>query len=226
MALRLLNPGHDPIGSYDALDSEVTSFLGGEVCTLTGVALDADNAAKDADGSDGYVGTSSKTRPAVTLTLADGDRPLFLADDGLANYGTLFGEVVGSTVGQVSTGGTVLGPHTAEGSGKITLWGKPGHYAVTLDAVDTTASTGLVPGNSSLSVGDPLYATAAGKLTPASGSSFEAGLVIARFFEFSTDRSLVTTPTQLVSGFNSPSGTAEQQLEFTEAIIYFDAPIG
>lgn len=225
MALRLLNSGIEPVGSYDGLDSEVTSFLGGEVCTLTGVALDSDNAAKDSDGSDGYVGTSSKTRPAVTLSLSSGDRPLFLADDGLAKYGTLFGEVVGSTVGQVSTGGTVLGPHTAEASGKITLWDKPGHYAVSLDAVDTTSGTGLNPDNATLAVGDALYATSAGKLTPASGSTFEGGLVVARFVEFSTDRSLVTTPNHLVSGFNSPSGNAEQEIDFQWAVIFFGPPI-
>ena len=225
MALRLQQPGIQPLGQFDGLDSEVLTVLGGEVVTLTGVAVDGtDLAAKDADGSDGYVGlTPNHTRPAVTKTLASGARPLFLVDDGTANYGTLFGEVVGGTVGQQSTGGAVLGPHTANASGKLTLWDKPGTYAVTLDAVDTTHPTGLVVENGGLAVGDPLYATSAGLLTPDSGSAFEA-VVVARFIEFSTDMSLVTTPVQLVSALNSPSGTTAQDIEFTQAIIHFNPP--
>lgn len=224
MALRILQPGVQPLGQFDGLDAEVLTTLGGEVATLTGVDITAgDLAASDID--DGYVGTTTKTRPAVTITLSTGDRPLFLTDDGTSNYGTLFGEVVGGTVGQVSTGGAVLGPHTATGSGKTTLWDKPGLYAVTLDAVDTTAGTGLVPDNATLSVGDSLFATAAGLLTPAAGSSFEGGLVVARFVEFMTDGSLVTTPVQLVSALNSPSGQAAQQLQFTQAVIHWNPPV-
>lgn len=226
MALRLAQPGIQPLGQFDGLDSEALSVLGGEVATLTGVALDSgDLAAKDADGSDGYVGTTTKTRPAVTHSLSSGDRPLMLLDDGIANYGTLFGEVVGGTAGQVSTGGAQLGPHTATGSGKLTLWDKPGMYMVTLDAVDTTAATGLVPTNATLGVGDGLYATAAGLLTPDASASFEGGLILGRFVEFSTDGSLVTTPVHLVSAFNSPSGTIPQQVEFTQAVFHWNPPV-
>jgi hypothetical protein len=226
MALRLQQSGIQPLGQFDGYDSVLTSIRGGEVGTLIGVAVTGgDKAAKDADGSDGYVGLPpNHTRPAVTNVLASGTRPLFLLDDGTSNYGTLLGEVVGGTAGRVSTGGAVLGPHTATASGKITCWDKPGTYAVTLDAVDTTASTGLIPSNGGLAVGDPLYATAAGKLTPNSAASFEASLVVARFIEFSTDRSLVTTPNQLVAALNSGGGA--QQLRFTQAIIYFNPPVG
>jgi len=52
-----------------------------------------------ADIQDGYTGTSSKTRPAVTFTLGGSSKPLFLADDGTKGYGTLFGVVVGGTAG-------------------------------------------------------------------------------------------------------------------------------
>ena len=62
----------------------------------------------------------------------------------LLGYGTLFGAVVGGTVGQQVNGpttftGAILGPHTSTGSGKTTCWDKPGLYAVSLDAVDTTS---------------------------------------------------------------------------------------
>lgn len=227
MALILHQPGIQPLGQFDGYDSQVTTVLGGEVATLIGVAVTgSDAAAKDADGSDGYVGAPpNHTRPAATTTLADGSRPLFLVDDGTANYGTLFGEVVGGTAGQVSTGGAQLGPHTATASGKLTLWDKPGLYGVTLDAVDTAAD-GLVPENASLSVGDPLYATTAGLLTPESTRSAESTpLVVGRFVEFTTDMSLVTTPVQLVSAANSPSGQAAQQLEFTQAVFHFNPPV-
>jgi hypothetical protein len=232
MALRLQQPGIQPLGQYDGYDAETLSVLGGEVGTLVGLLVGGgDHAAKDADGSDGYVGLPpANYRPAVTRTLVSGSRPLFLIDDGTLHYGTLFGAVVGGTVGQQVNGpntftGAILGPHTATASGKLTLWDKPGHYAVTLDAVDTTASTGLVPGNASLSVGDPLYATSQGLLTPDGASSFEASVVVARFIEFTTDQSLVTTPVQLVSALNSPSGNAAQQLQFTQAVIAFNPPI-
>lgn len=220
MALVLLQSGNYPIGQFDGLDAQVTSFLGGEVCTLTAVTWKGtDQAAADVD--DGYVGTTSKTRPAVTFTLSSGNRPLFLADDGTANYGTLFGQVVGATVGKVTTGGTVLGPHTATGSGKITCWDKPGLYGVTLDAADTTSGTGLTADNATLAVGAALYATTSGKLTPNSGAAFEA-VVVGRFVEFQTNGSLVNTPNYLVSALNSPTGTtAASLMNFTMAVFTF-----
>lgn len=230
MTLRILQPGIQPLGQFDGLDSQATSVNGGEVATLTGVAVTGtDLAAKDADGSDGYAGLPpAHVRPAVTVTLSSGDRPLFLVDDGsagtldAAGYGTLFGRVVGGTTGQVSTGGAVLGPHTATGSGKVTLWDKPGLYAATLDAVDSTSVTGLNPNNPTLTVGDPLYATAAGLLTPNSGVAFES-VVVGRFVEFSTEGSLVTTPNTQVSALNSPTGTTSAELvNFTQAVFTFN----
>lgn len=205
MALKLEQSGVQPLGQFDGKDDEVTSFKGGEVCTLTGVTAKhsggTDMAAADVDGY-----TTANTRPAVTKTLTDGVRPLFLADDGTANYGTLFGQVVGGSVGQ-STGGAALGPHTASGSGKVTLWDKPGTYSVTLDAADATAVTGLNLTNPTLAVGDELYATTAGLLTPNGSASFEAGLVVGRFIEFATNGSLVTTPLSLVSALNTAAYT-------------------
>jgi hypothetical protein len=108
--------------------------------------------------------------------------------------------------------GAILGPHTATGSGKVTLWEKPGLYAVSLDAVDTN-SDGLNPSNTSLLPGQSLTyipsssAPYGGLLTPV-GSTAAAGntTVVGRFVEFETNGSLVTTPNKLVAALNSPSG--------------------
>jgi hypothetical protein len=148
-------------------------------------------------------------------------RPLFLVDDGTNGYGTLFGTVVGAIAGQVVANGAVLGPHTATGSGKLTIWDKPGLYAVSLDAVDTTINSGLVPTNPALAGNDALYATAAGLLTPNVAVAFEA-VVVGRFVEFQASQSLVTSSERLVSALNSPSGQAAAALTFTQAVIHFN----
>jgi hypothetical protein len=241
--LKLLQPGTQPLGQFDVRDAELTSFKGGEICAFASVPTSLqpgvttaglDEAAYDV--FDGYVQATAGvyTRPAVSknwgaapaggvtfptaASLVAATRPVFLADDGLLGYGTLFGEVVGGTVGQQVNGpttytGAILGPNTATGSGKMTLWDKPGLYAVSLDAVDTTASTGLQPTNLTLTVGAPLSFTAAsagangGLLTPVTGGSpILATFVVANFIEFNTNGSLVTTPNYLVAALNSPSG--------------------
>lgn len=221
MSLQILQAGIQPLGQFDALDAQTTAVLGGEVAGLTYVSIAAgvDEAAADVE-LDGYV-AAANTRPAATVTLAVGMRPLFLVDEGTTGYGTLFGEVVGGTTGQVVTGGAVLGPHTATGSGKWTLWDKPGLYAVTLDAVDTTINSGLVPTNPALVGGDALYATAAGLLTPDVGSAFEA-VVVGRFVEFAPNASLVTTPASLTQALNSPTGSPAPGAQFDVAIFHFN----
>lgn len=227
MALILKQPGVQPLGQFDGVDSVVTSVKGGEVGTIVGVTVGSDEAAYDAE-ADGYVGTPPGSRPAITTALTGAEFPLGLIDDGTVNYGTLFGSVLGATAGQGSYGpgstGTFLGPHTATASGKLTFWTKPGTYAVTLDAVDTTASTGLVPTNSTLSIGDALYAEdGTGLLTPAASS----GPVVGRFLNFETNGSLVTTPISLASAANSPVGlpNAGQNQSLTEALFEFNPPI-
>ena len=208
MALRPLQ-AMNPFGVFDGYDTEYKTLKGGEVVTLAAINVGTDLASADANGADGYVGLVTRKRPAITKNLVSGNRPLFLADEGIAGYGTLFGQVVGGVAGQV-TNGTVLGPHTAEGSGKVTVWNFPGTYAVTLDAVDTSVN-GVVPTNTNISVSTPLYATATGLLTTAAGSRFE-NIVVARFVEFSTNGSLVTSPKFLVSA-SGPTAS------FTEAVI-------
>jgi len=224
MALKLLQPGIQPIGQFDVLDTELTTILGGEVVTLSTVAVPSTDLAS-ADVFDGYVNADLVRRRVVaTKTLSSGNRPLFLADDGIAGYGTLLGSVVGGTVGQqVGIGGTgvyggaVLGPHTSTGSGKLTLWDKAGLYAVSLDGA---SSTDLRPGvaHSTLTTGSPLYATTAGLLTPTAASSFEPGLVVGRFVDFTTSGSLVTTPNYLVAAFNLPVPVASL---YSFATFYF-----
>ena len=208
MALKLLQPGVQPLGQFDGLDSEITTLHGGEIVSFKSVLItetipaNTDNAAYDV--FDGYV--HSLKRAAVTRNISkDGYTPLMLADDGLSGYGTLFGSVVGGTVGQISTGGTVLGPHTTTGSGKVTLWDKPGLYAVTLDAACDQAADGLVASNATLDSGTrltfvPSSSTVGGQLTPY-GSSAAAGntRVVGHFIDFETNGSLVTTPNHLVS---------------------------
>ncbi|KKM45776.1 hypothetical protein LCGC14_1560370 [marine sediment metagenome] len=221
MALKLLQSGIQPLGQFDALDAQTTSVLGGEVASFTYVSIVAGTDVAASDISDGYV-ASADTRPAATVTLSSGMRPLFLVDEGTTSYGTLFGEIVGSAVGRTVTGGTSLGPHTAQGSGKWTLWDKPGLYAVTLDAVDTTLNSGLVPTNPALTGGDALYATSAGLLTPDAASAFQS-VVVGRFIEFTGDGSLVNSTIGLVQALNSPSGTSVAPgAQFTQAVIHWN----
>jgi len=220
MALRTLFSGVNPL-SIDGYDPQYLNLKGGEVVTLTSVSIAGTDKAA-ADAFDGYSTTTEK-RMVVTNTLTSGKRPLFLADDGISGYGTILGTVVGGVVGQVSTGGTVLGPHTSTGSGKVTCWDKPGVYAVSLDAVDTTPSTGLTPKNTSLDAGSALYATSTGLLTPNAGAAFES-VVLGRFMEFTTNGSLVTSTNKMRQALNSPPGASAPTKSFTFAVFTFNPP--
>ncbi len=227
MALKLLQPGLFPLGQFDVLDG--TTVLGGEVVGLKSILNTVATDLAAADSYDGYVHTEKRSvvTKALTNNPTDGyTRPLMLADDGVAGYGTLLGSVVGGTVGNIVTGGAVVGPHTATGSGKLTLWANPGLYAVSLDACDTAAATGLTPTNTTLNSGDPLYATAAGLLTPREADAFAAeSTVVARFVEFQTNGSLVNTPNRLVAALNSPTGSGTPTRTFSFAAFYFCPPI-
>jgi hypothetical protein len=235
MALVLLNPGIEPLGQFTGLSTLISSVKGGEVLTFGAASTVQGGAADDADG---YLATGY--RPIVTNVLTTAATlPVMLCDDGLLHYGTLFGSVVGGTVGQQVNGpnsytGAVLGPATALGSGKLTAWDKPGLYGVTLDACDSTPGTGagagLQPANASLTPGVPLYGAIAnltttllaGQLTPTSTSNSRA---VGSFVEFRTNGSLVTTPNRLVSALNSPStvvgGVLPAQLFM--AVFHFSA---
>jgi len=210
MALFIYQPGIEPLGQFDMLDSYLTganAVLGGEIATLTTASRTITAAEKAAfDVLDGYVNpAASALRSVLTKGLSGaGVRPLWLLDDGTTGYGTLFGQVIGTPVGLLTTG-TNIGPHTAAGSGKVTAWDKPGLYAVSMDAVDTTALTGLLLANPLCVPGAPLYPTTLGLLTPTIASSVAgAGPVVARFVEFETRPFLVTTPASLISTTETP----------------------
>jgi len=217
MALQPINPGAN-YGRFDGLDATVSSLKGGEVVGLTYVLLtNSDKAAKDV--YDGYVANNSQKRPAVTTTLVENMRPLFLADEGITGYGTMWGKIVGGSIGQDNTG-IVLGPSTAYGSGKVTCWDGPGYYTVTTDAVDTTSTTGLVPTNTTIAGNDPLYATTAGLLTPNVSVAFES-VVVGRFVEFTDNRSKVATPKSMTSATNSPYGVTSTKSVFDRVLFRF-----
>lgn len=219
MALKVLHTSGSPLGEFDCLDSQTTTMKGGEVVTFGTAVTATDKGA--ADVADGYYNPGT-SRVVVTNTIGGSTRPYMLSDDGTAHYGTLFGQVVGGTVGQVVTGGAQLGPHTATASGKITCWSTPGLFATTLDAVHTDATVGLVPTNASLAPGAALYATSAGLLTPDSSARVST-YVAARFVSFETDRTLVTTPNRLVAALNSPGNSSAYTPTFTVAVYHFDA---
>lgn len=225
MALKLVNQAGNALGQFDGKDDEVLTLKGGEVVTFGSVALTAGDKSA-ADSLDGYVNPSGTAkRPFVTKTLVSTSRPLMLADDGVSGYGTLFGTVVGGTVGQVAYGlnsvvaaANKLGPHTATASGKVTCWHLPGVYAVSLDAVDTAAD-GLVPTNTALGVGQSLTFTAAGLLTPVGAAAAVSGApVVGRLVDFETNGSLVTTPNSLVTSLTDPRA-------FSFAVFYFNPPV-
>ena len=201
MALKLVNQAGNPLGQFDGLDGNgsTTGFLslkGGEVVTFGMVVATAATDKAAYDSFDGYV--QPNRRPVVTRVLTDASRPLMLADDGISGYGTLFGSVVGGTVGQVSTGGAVLGPHTA---------------------------TGLVPTNGSLTSGFGLTYTTNGLLTPDGSAADAGGPVIGRFIDFETNGSLVTTPNSLAGTLNPPDGALSAATNArTFALFYFNPP--
>jgi len=210
-----------PLGQFDGYDSTTLSLLGGEVVYLAAVTNTSATDKAASDVFDGY--NPVTTRPCVKLATTNGTavRPLMLADEGIAGYGTLFGTVVGGTVGQVSTGGTVLGPHTATGSGKVTCWAQPGLYAVSTDAVDTTAG-GILTTNTACVPGTPLYYNSSGKLT-LTANQVSGAPIVGSFVEFTTGGSLVSTPNNLVGTFNPPDGALTVSARsYTWAVLFFN----
>ena len=250
MSLKLLQPGIQPLGQFAGLNSDALTMKGGEIVSFASVTTSGQPGVTQSgtnqgayDTFDGYVNVSGTFKaPVVTrkwdgsttlyVAATTGSRPIMLSDDGITGYGTLFGTVVGGTVGQQSNGplptqitGAILGPHTATGSGKVTCWDKPGLYAVSLDATDGY----LQPTNTGLIASNPLSFTSQGLLTPvASPTSLFNAPVVAHLIEFNTNQSLVTTPNYLVAALNSPSGNVSsvQPRAFQFATIYFAPPLG
>jgi hypothetical protein len=206
MALYPLQPGQYPLGQFDVVDTELTAILGGEVMTFTTASRTntlAETAAPDA--LDGYTFTDADLRPASTRASLAAELPLYLADDGTSpDYLTYFGSLTGPLGLGGSESGTVIGPHSASGSGKVTLWDKPGLFAISVSALAADFLTTLIPNN--LTPGDVLgfgNGVDIGKLAHASCANSVAGTGVGHFVEFSSDPSLVTTPNRLVGAAES-----------------------
>jgi len=204
MALFPRYPDMQPIGEMDLLDTELGSILGGEVVTLTtATRLNSATESAAADVLDGYLLDALlpfANRPAVQRASTVAELPLYLVDDGLAGYGTLFGEAIGTPAG-LSTTGTNLGPHSSAASGKVTLWKPDGRYHVTVNAaagdfVSAAPVAGFTPGQV---LG---FGTGAdqGKLAHGACANLLANSGVGHFIELASERggSLVTTPNRLV----------------------------
>lgn len=224
MALYILNPGIQPLGDFDVLDTDLTSILGGELGTLDEAASRANTSTEKAafDVYDGYVadqvdvGTPTATRTLVRIadTNTETLKVFYLLDDGSANYGTLFGSLIGNPVGLNITG-TALGPHSAQGSGKVTCWDKPGLYGISTDAVANSLDPAVGNLNDTPLPGTALYREATtGQMTTASATGDE----VAVFVELTSSPSLVTTPGRLVGATETFDRIVVQYLGATHTV--------
>lgn len=215
MALYPLTHGVVPVGHYDVLDAQAGLLLGGEVMTL--VAAPRTNTSTEtaaADALDGYDYGVVGQRAAASLASTALQAPLYLSDDGGSpDYLTYFGALTGPTGLGSSLTGAKLGPHTTAGSGKVTLWGTPGMYGVSVDALAADFVSSLA---AALAPGAVLGFLNTGKLAHATCAGVVANTGVARFIDFTGSPSLVTTPPKLV-------GAGEQ---FTRITIQFDAGLG
>ncbi len=201
--LILLQPGIEPLGQFDIEDDDVSLVKGGEVGIFTAFTYT----------SDGYASDVFQQGPPVHITLdnVDTDGVLYgLVDDGTSaglsgkGYGTMFGQVIGTVVGQgTGVGGTptvgtvVVGPSTILGSGKVTLWTKPGLYGVTEDAWESSAEFDAVTLNTKI------YGTAADGTNDGKLSTVLDGADVALALGPVTDSSLVST-TARYAGLATP----------------------
>ena len=164
MALKLLQPSTRPLGQFDLEDDDAGQILGGEYVELVAVTDPAEGYAADvgAVGGTAFGGTVNFARGVRT----SGGDPLLggLADEGGAEYGTLFGSLIGSTAGRQTQfglvgGAVVVGPTTDRASGKVTVWAQAGLYgiagaaatyitsAVVNDRLEARATGGADPGH-------------------------------------------------------------------------------
>jgi hypothetical protein len=194
MALKLLQPGIEPLGQFDLEDDDASLAVGGEV----GV-FEALNVATDLYAADVFtVGPQIH----VSLDSVTNDGELYgLVDEGTTGYGTLFGTVIGTTVGKgtgfgasSTTGIITVGPSTVRGSGKVTLWTKPGLYGATADAFinETQFSTAALNGD--------LFGTAADGTNDGKLRTTTAGQQVALFLGRLEDTSLVSTTNAAAGG--------------------------
>jgi len=205
MALKLLNPGLRPLGQFD-LNDDAAALVGGEyvelqvdnVAAVEGYAADV-GALVGADG--GIVNFTPATRTAARFG--------GLADEGGAEYGTLFGDIIGGNAGRMTQFGTaggsvVVGPDTDTASGKVTVWAQEGLYGVTADAGgDPGAAAASDLDSLVIGVNDPIHASTGvavsdfdrlGGLTVDAGEGDRVGIYVSTV----SDTSLVSTTARAV----------------------------
>jgi hypothetical protein len=219
MALFPLNPGIQPIGMFDILNTDASSILGGEVMTLASTSItntSTETAASDV--FDGYIatgvdtGTTTRTRlvARIASTSYQGTPyyyAFYLADEGTAGYGVLVGTVIGSSTGLVTGSGastaTNVGPSSLAGSGKVTLWNQPGLYAITLDAVDhsaTLTSAIVAPTTASGAFDTPLPGAILGINATGLLCRYVSGPIVAQFVELTGSGGRVQTNARIFGG--------------------------
>lgn len=202
--LILLQPGIEPLGQFDIEDGDTDLVKGGEVAVFRAITY----------STDGYAADVIDQGPGIHLKLGQvaSDGIVYgLVDEGTAGsggtqgYGTMFGSVIGTTVGQgtgfgtlSTTGVVVVGPSTIRGSGKATLWTKPGLYGVTVEAWQTQSEFDGADLNS------PIYGTTADGTLDGKLSIFADGADVAISLGPVTDTSLVST-TNRYAGLATPS---------------------
>jgi hypothetical protein len=132
MALKLLNPGLRPLGQFDLHSTDVGKIVGGEYVEMQSVA------ASEIAAADVYQYEDPST-PGNIVNFTRKERQIpnigGLADEGGKEYGTLYGDLVGSTAGRqtqfgASGGAVILGPTTDRASGKVTVWAQAGLYGI------------------------------------------------------------------------------------------------
>jgi hypothetical protein len=223
MALFLLQPGIQPLGQFDVLNTDASTIVGGMIGTWSVASLtDTSTETADADVFDGYTspyisesagpgnpgtttGNTTGYRPVIRIasnTTLDENKAMYLMDEGTANYGTLFGSIIG----MYNPSGTVVGPNTMTGSGKVTIWDKPGMFAVSFEACYSNKNVtngALEAGQDTPLPGDLLYRHVAdGKIcrlaTATDNGGTAANNKIATYVEHASKGALVNTPAKLV----------------------------
>jgi hypothetical protein len=219
MALYILQSGIEPLGQFDVLNTDASTIVGGMIGTWDeSLRTQSSTETAAADVFDGYVdaeisesagsgnpgtttGSTAAYRPLIRIadsTTTDDSKAMFLMDEGISSYGTLFGSVIG----MFNVSGTAVGPSTLTGSGKVTCWDKPGLYAVSFEACYSNKNVtngALEAGQDTPLPGDCLCRYGAtGKICRYATATNPTLNKIGVYIEHATGGSLVHTPAKLV----------------------------
>jgi hypothetical protein len=168
MALKLLNPGTRPLGTFDLDDAHANQVQGGDYVQLAvdttplpgveGYAADVGAGPMGPGAGAGFAAPilwNMRLDDCVSEVLGG------LADEGVDEYGTLFGSLIGSSAGRATSvnGAVVIGPSTNRGSGKVTVWANQGMYGVNGDpATQGTDGAGTSALSGVTAVNDQVFA--------------------------------------------------------------------